>query len=219
MYVGIDVGHERIHAVRVDNETHLVDAGVFDALDPAAVVAWSGDARVVAIDAPAARSTRPHSCDPPSRRSAKFAPARCAEIHLGEAFGIWVPWVAPCQGDDCPGWMTVGFALFAAFSAAGTRAIETYPHGAFRVLAGRTEKLLPKRTRRGAARRVELLRAAGLDERHLDLWSHDSLDAAVAAIVARDHAARRAQEAGCGHDGSRIWLPATADQTTDSKPL
>jgi len=38
--------------------------------------------------------------------------------------------------------------------------------------------------------------------------SHDFLDAALIALVARQRALGKAHVASCGHDGSAIWLPS-----------
>ncbi len=40
------------------------------------------------------------------------------------------------------------------------------------------------------------------------MWSHDSLDALMAALIARDRTEGRAEMVTCGHDESAIWLPA-----------
>ena len=58
--------------------------------------------------------------------------------------------------------------------------------------------------------RVELLQARGIADPQLAMWSHDALDALLAALVARDYGEGRAQRVGCGHDESAIWLPAAA---------
>jgi predicted nuclease with RNAse H fold len=102
------------------------------------------------------------------------------------------------------GWIAVGLRVFRALAAAGLRPIEVFPQAAFRVLAGGA---VPPKTRpEGLAARAELLRAE-VDEPSLSLWGHDGLDALVAAVVARDHAAGVAARVGCGHDASAIWLP------------
>jgi predicted nuclease with RNAse H fold len=204
-YVGIDVGSDRIHCVAVDGSGHVVEVGLFGAADLAVAVEWAAGATTVAIDAPAALSTAPHG-DEVGRRSAKFRFARCAEIDLSERLGIWVPWVTPRSLESCRPWMQVGLRLFEAFAAAGQSAIEVYPHGAFSILSGTP---LPKKTTpAGILARAAVLERPGTDDRHLRLWSHDSLDAAISAVVARDHAEGRARPAGCGHDASTIWLPA-----------
>jgi hypothetical protein len=80
-----------------------------------------------------------------------------------------------------------------------------YPHAAFRVLAGR-RRLPSKLTPEGVNARVEILRAAGVDGgAFVSMWSHDALDATVAAVVVADP---QAVAVTCGHDGSAIWLPS-----------
>lgn len=106
------------------------------------------------------------------------------------------------------------------------RVIEVYPHSAFCELAG--EHRLPKKTTaEGVHKRTELLRQAGVDDRWLDMWSHDALDAAAAAVVAFDCAQQTAQRAecsardDCGRDGSSIWLPeppSTPSAARTSRP-
>jgi hypothetical protein len=66
------------------------------------------------------------------------------------------------------------------------------------------ERVPAKSTPAGLARRVELLRTAGVDEATLPLWGHDGLDALAAALVAADPSAVALT---CGHDGSAVWLP------------
>ena len=178
-----------------------------DVLDTAAdgVVGWvrslGGDVHRVAIDAPAALSPLAHADD--GALAPKFRAARCGEIALGREHGVWVPWVSPPLGaDEIAGWIGVGLALFAAFADAGIDAVESFPHAVFRSLAG--GRVPAKSSPAGLARRVELLRAAGVVEPSLPLWAHDGLDAAACALVAADASARRVT---CGHDGSAIWLP------------
>lgn len=84
--------------------------------------------------------------------------------------------------------------------------IEVYPHACFRVLAGK--KLASKQTAAGTAERVSLLQEAGLEIQGLEMWSHDSLDAAVAALVAQRKSIGSATAVSCGHDDSAMWLPS-----------
>jgi hypothetical protein len=134
----------------------------------------------------------------------KFRVARCGEIALGRDAGVWVPWVSPAAGDVVAPWIAVGLSLFAAFAAAGVDAVETYPHGVFRRLAGGA-RVAPKSSPAGRAQRIGLLRAAGVTEVTLPLWDHDGLDALAAALVAADPSA---EAITCGHDGSAVWLPS-----------
>jgi hypothetical protein len=39
------------------------------------------------------------------------------------------------------------------------------------------------------------------------MWSHDGLDALVAALIALRKADGTGLEVTCGHDSSAIWLP------------
>jgi predicted nuclease with RNAse H fold len=206
---GIDVGAKALHGVALDATLRLVGNAEFKATDLDAVTERLAGAAVVAIDAPAALSTRPHHDDPAI--SPKFRAARCGEVALGRDHGYWVPFVSPT--DRAAPWMQVGFALFATVRERVTdQVIEVYPHACFRELA-RGAQLPKKTTPAGIARRVELLRTAGLDPTDLELWSHHALDAAVAALTAVQRLAGTAVAAGCDpgdgrhHDGSTIWLP------------
>jgi hypothetical protein len=204
--VGIDVGASRLHLVSVAGG-RVAGAAVLDAGDPEGAVRWAVEAGAtrVAIDAPSALSTAPHAGDRALGR--KFRAARCGEVALGRDEGVWVPWVSPPVGAaDVAGWITVGLALFEACETAGVVAVETFPHACFRVLAGGV-RVPAKSTPAGIAARAALLTAAGVTERSLPFWTHDGLDAAVAALVAASPDARRV---GCGHDASAIWLPAAS---------
>ena len=55
--------------------------------------------------------------------------------------------------------------------------------------------------------RVGVLRSAGVEVNGLEK-SHDFLDAALVALVARHRSLGTARVATCGHDQSGIWLPA-----------
>ena len=183
----------------------MVAAEVLAADEPAAAVDLVRSLGVVgrvAVDAPSGLSSGAHLDD--GTLSRKFRAARCGEVALGREAGVRVPWVSPPVGAaDVAGWITVGLALFTSLGAAGLEAVETYPHAVFRTLAG--GRVPPKSTDEGRRRRVELLRAAGVDEPTLPLWGHDGLDACAAALVAIDPSPRVLT---CGHDGSSIWLPA-----------
>ena len=58
---------------------------------------------------------------------------------------------------------------------------------------------------------MRLLQNRGVAIEGLEMWSHDSLDALLAALVAHDVAQGTAVKVGCGHDASAIWLPFRAD--------
>ncbi|HVM10550.1 MAG TPA: hypothetical protein VM345_18975 [Acidimicrobiales bacterium] len=199
---GIDVGGDRLHVVVVDDEARVVHAVVARPDDTASVVdlLLGADAQRVAIDSPDAPSTLPHAGD--VDLSPKFRQARCGEIALGRQQRLWVSWVTPNEG-PFPRWMEAGFAMFEAVRDAGIDAIEVYPHAVYRVLAG--ARLPSKLGAAGIAARAQVLRAAGIDGGpHLEMWSHDGLDAAAAAYVAAD---LDAVAVTCGHDGSAIWIP------------
>jgi len=156
----------------------------------------------LAVDSPGAWSTAPHAGD--ESVAPKFRLGRCGEIALGREYGIWVPWSTPPEPQ--PGtWMATGIALFETLRAAGHDPVEAYPYGGFRLLAGGR---LPKKTRvEGRSARAALLRAAGIEIDGLER-SHDFLDAALVALVARHRSLGTARVATCGHDQSGIWLPA-----------
>ena len=202
----MDVGAARLHLVAL-RDGRVAAADVL-APDAEAVVSWlhslGGPVGRVAIDAPSGLSTGAHLDD--ARLAPKFRAARCGEVALGRERGVWVPWVSPPVGAaDGPAWIGVGLAVFTSLAAAGFDAVETFPHAVFRTLAG--GRVPAKSSAEGLARRVELLRAAGVVEPTLPLWGHDGLDAAAAALVASDPAA---DAVTCGHDGSAIWVPPVA---------
>lgn len=209
MGIGVDVGATWVHAVALSARGEptaglgVEDAVVLPADATGELVAWvqgHGAARV-AVDAPSALSALPHADD--TTLSPKFRVARCGEIALGRQAHVWVPWVSPAGPPVAP-WITAGFGVFDALAAAGLEAVETFPHAAFRMLAGGV-KPPAKSSHEGLAARVALLRAAGLVDRSLAVWGHDGLDAAVAAVVAVKPSSYACT---CGHDGSAIWLPA-----------
>lgn len=204
LYVGIDLGQRRVHVVALDAGLRLATATVVDVAEIETLRDQLEQAEVVAIDAPAALSTAPHASD--ETLSPKFRSARCAEIALGREHAIWVPWVTPTADLPLPSWMDVGFRVFELAKASGAQAVEVFPHAGFRTLAG--GKVPSKQTAEGLRVRAKLLQKGGVAVDALEMWSHDSLDAALAALVARDVARGTAVRVGCGHDASAIWLPA-----------
>ena len=178
----------------------LVDVADLESLRPHLELA-----EIVAIDAPEALSTTPHAGD--DSLSPKFRPARCAEIALGRELRIWVPWVTPTAAQPLPPWMDVGFRVFELAKASGAQVVEVFPHAGFRILAG--GKVPSKQAAEGLRVRAGLLRERGVAIEALEMWSHDSLDALLAALVAYDVGQERAVRVGCGHDDSAIWLPAS----------
>lgn len=208
-YLGVDVGANRIHAVMLDDDAHVVDGRAYDSTELEDFVIWAAEGTVAAIDAPDRPSLGP--LDAHAGMSPKFRSARCAEVGLGLAHKIWAPW-ATSVGPEFSGWMRVGFTLH---SRLGERlhTIEVYPHAAFRLMS--TGVLPKKSTVRGQRARVALLEEAGVEAGLLSMWSHDALDAAVSALVARDWHGGSARSATCGHDGSVMWLPASNQGRAD----
>jgi predicted nuclease with RNAse H fold len=204
LFVGVDVGADNLHCVALNDHLRVDETALFSARGIPQLAAWAERASMVAIDAPAQLSTAPHRDDP--SLSPKFAVARCAEIGLGRDFGSWVPWVTP-MAEPGPGRMATGLAAYEALRGSGVEPIEVFPHAGYRELV-RPARLPKKRTTEGVRVRVEALRRAGIESENLLMWSHDALDALLAALIARDHAAEIAVAATCGHDGSVIWLPA-----------
>ena len=211
--LGIDLGASLLHLVGLDSDGHLALGEVveLDGLGP--LLTGMDPGTWVAIDAPDEQREPRHLAD--ADLSRKFQPARCAEVALGRR-GYWVPWVTPPLGGDVQGWMQTGFDVWRKVRATGLRAIEVYPYAAFQVF-GRGGKLAKKSTREGLRQRIDLLENAGFHAQGMPLWSHDGLDAAVAAVVARDARAGTAEKVLCEHldgteyDGSAIWLPASRD--------
>jgi hypothetical protein len=103
--------------------------------------------------------------------------------------------------------MATGLALYEELAACGIATIEVYPYAGYRELV-RPARLPKKTTIDGVLARVGALRGAGVDVPRLEMWSHDGLDALLAAVIARDHRQGSARRASCGHDDSAIWLPA-----------
>lgn len=203
VYAGIDLGQRRIHGVMLDAEFRLVEALVIDVADMGDVERILRGCDVTAVDAPERLSSQPHAGD--VGLASKFRVARCAEITLGVRRGIWVPWVTPAVEEAAPEWMRVGFRVFERARDACPRVLEVFPYAGFRVLAGTS--IAPKSTPQGLAARARLLEGAGVRIEGLQAWAHDSLDACLAALVARQVAEGVAEVVTCGHDGSAIWLP------------
>ena len=208
-FVGIDLGAQAVQAVSLDESGNLADAKLFAADEGDDVADWAALAKVIAIDAPDRPSSGAHAGD--ERLPPKFQRGRCAEAALALVHGYWVPWVTPAQPE--PGsWIELGISLHGRLrQISGGEVIEVFPYAAFRHLA---PEPLPKKTSvAGVRTRVGLLGRAGLDDGCLELWTHDFLDAALAALIAlqrsRGEAVRVAcaDDSRCGHDGSAMWLP------------
>lgn len=208
MFVGIDVGQDRLHSVAMDERRRVTGVWLGSAAEIDALVTSISGATLVAVDAPDRLSTAPHRSD--TSLSPKFRTGRCAEIALGRDYGIWVPWVSP-SSMPLDGWIRVGLDVFARLDSAGVRAIEVYPQACYRLLAG--ARLPKKQSTAGVRTRLELLSAAGVSAPHLSMWSHDGLDALVAALTAHQAQTGRATAVTCGHDGSAIWVPEAPDRS------
>jgi predicted nuclease with RNAse H fold len=202
-FFGIDVGAERLHVAGLGVDGRVGPSRIFARDQMRELLDMVAGARVVAVDAPAQITTLPHLDDP--ELSAKFRQARCAEVALGRDYGIWVPFVAPAARPNA-GWMETGFSVFDVLADTVSAVIETFPYAGFRALS--SAPLAKKTTVAGATQRVRLLRDAGVSGEHMEMWSHDSIDALLAALVAAQHAEGCAIGVGCGHDESVIWLPA-----------
>jgi predicted nuclease with RNAse H fold len=204
--VGIDVGACAVHAVRVQG-AQVIATDTFAAGDVLAVAAFCGDTDGVAIDAPAGLSAGAHLAD--LTVAAKFRTGRCSEVAARPA----VPWMAPMAGMPVPGWMAVGFDVWSALRAAGHDPMEVFPAGCFHRLNGGRWPAR-KTTPAGRQARVELLRPFLSLPAGADQWTHDSVDAAVAALVAyqgRDGAV--ASPHACSRpDGSQMWFPTEASR-------
>jgi predicted nuclease with RNAse H fold len=204
LIAGIDIGADQLHCVAMNDEYVVAKTEIFTASEMSQLGDWLQEASAVAVDAPAQLSTAPHEGD--LTLSPKFRSARCAEIALGRDFGSWVPWVTPTEAPD-GGWIATGLAVFQALRTRGIGVVEFFPWAGYRELV-RPARLPKKQTVEGVRVRVEALRAAGITERDLGMWSHDGLDALLGALIARDYMAGNARRAACGHDESAIWLPA-----------
>jgi hypothetical protein len=198
--VGIDLGAHVVWAVAAvvseDGAGRIVDGAAFGVDELEALTSWCGDA-TVAIDAPAGPSEGHHLDD--VTVSAKFRPARCAEVALGRA-GYWVSWVT-AAGPQAP-WVEAGFAVYGAL--AHLSPLEVFPHAVFSELLGGRPP--PKQTLAGRRARLSVLDLPVGAE----LWGHDGIDAAAACLVAIDHTLGKARAVGCAdHEGGSImWLPA-----------
>jgi predicted nuclease with RNAse H fold len=202
-YVGIDPGASAIHCVVLDDARRIVDGRVLAVQSLTDLAAVTEGATAIAIDAPAALSSAPHVEDPAV--SPKFRSARCCEIALGRQYRLWVPWVTPVAGAKVPSWMQVGFQLYAELAARGHTPIEVYPHAGFQLLAG--SRLPKKTTLAGIQERIARLEGQGIAASWMQLWSHDALDATLAALLALRAIQGTAVPVGCGHDPSAIWVP------------
>jgi predicted nuclease with RNAse H fold len=140
-FVGIDPGASAIHCVVLDASRRMVDGHVLPAEASRDLLEVAAGATAIAIDAPAALSTHhtltTRRCHPNSARRAAARSRSAASTDCG------FPGVTPVAGAAVPGWMRVGFRLYAQLAANGHTPIEVFPHAGFRLLAGR---VVPKKT-------------------------------------------------------------------------
>jgi hypothetical protein len=86
--------------------------------------------------------------------------------------------------------------------------LEVFPHAVFAELAG--GRLPPKQGTAGRRARLDVLRGHLDLPAGADLWGHDAVDAAGAAVVATHRLDGTARPAACGrHDLPPMWLPAS----------
>jgi predicted nuclease with RNAse H fold len=203
---GIDVGGDRLHIVGLSATGAIVSALVIDPADGDGVKDWFADlptAIPIAIDGPETPSSAPFRDDETVSR--KFRTARGCEVELGRQRGIWVSFVTPTERGQCADWMTISMDLHDTAKQHGHTPLETYPYAVFHTLnRGRPPK---KSTSAGTQLRAGLLRSNGVSMAALNMWSHDGLDAAAAALVAWHHTQGIAESVGDSRDNSTIWLP------------
>lgn len=199
---GLDVAAGRVHGVRVAGSgSRPRVTGVYAGGPTADLLRFCAGARRVAVDAPGEPSRGAHDHD--DGVAPKFRTGRCSEIPVA---GIpAVSWVTPVQGGPTPDWMVTGFEVWRLLRAAGVEVVETYPAAAYHRLNG--GRWPPRKSSRpGRAARLELLRSRMELPQGAGEWSHDTLDAAVAALVA---AIGEPLPHTCPNpDGSSLWLPA-----------
>ena len=159
----------------------------------------------IAIDAPEDLSTGRHSRQ--TSLSRKFRNARCCEIAAGQELGVWVPFPTPKAMKSAGYWMQTGFKLWKLLKAKGHKPLETYPAGCFYLL--NAKKWPPKKqSPEGLHWRAEKLCEYIERPTNIEAWGHDSLDAAIAALIAfwgEKCLVACHDTAGC--DSSQLWLP------------
>ena len=205
MAVGVDVGADRLHLVCLRPGYELAQTAVLDPADRVGVDAWFARLPcecVVAIDGPPAPSAAPFADD--ATVSPKFRRARGCEVELGRQRGIWVSFAT--GPGPLTGWMAEAAHVHRLATSLGHRALETYPHAIYRTLLSR--RPAKKTTGAGTMDRVGALQSVGFDHEALAMWSHDALDAAAAALVARQYLDGHADAITCAVDGTSIWLPS-----------
>lgn len=206
---GVDISGSAVHVVTLEGG-QVTRAGVWPTDDLIHLAEELAACDVVAIDSPDRWS--PGAIPEHASLSPKFVAARCSEFELARRYRYWVPWVTPLPPTSDTesakyAWMARGMELFQLLEG-HTVPIEVYPNSIFRRLARQTP-LPPKSGQAGVRVRVALLQEAGITAPHLEMWSHDSLDAAAAALVALARGRDEAERVSCDHDGSAMWLPAS----------
>jgi predicted nuclease with RNAse H fold len=179
-----------------DGERSVVTRAVVEATDPAGieqVVEICRGADAIAIDAPASPSGGLHANDGTTKRG-KFTT---------------VPWVTPVAGGEFEAWMHSGFRLWNALVEAEHDPMEVYPAGCFWLLNGRRWPAKKTVAEGLKQRRAMLERFVELPETAA-FWSHDAVDATMAAVVAmQGPTSARPARHGARCDSSTIWFPAT----------
>jgi hypothetical protein len=205
--VGIDLGATAIYAVSVVVESmSVVDARVFVPYGLDALVEFCAGSSAVAIDSPGGPSLGAHRTDP--TLPPKFRTARCSEVASWEAPDVpAVPWTTPEASVVPPSWMATGFRVWQALGH--LRPMEVYPYACFYRLNGSTRPP-SKQKLEGRLRRIELLGSRLVLPLGIEMWSHDGLDATVAALAAAEgrDGADLVPHQCARHDGSELWVVA-----------
>ncbi len=200
----MDVGADRLHVVCLGPAHSLANTVVLDPTDHAGVDEWWASlppGSVIAIDGPPGPSDQPFRDD--LTVSPKFRFARGCEVELGRQRGIWVSFAT--GPNPLTGWMAVAAGVHRLSERYGHVPLETYPYAIYRTLLSR--RPAKKTTALGTIERVHALRDAGMVHETLAMWSHDALDAAAAAVVARQYLDGTADAITCTVDNTSIWLP------------
>jgi predicted nuclease with RNAse H fold len=215
--VGIDVAADSLWMVGLAGFPipHVESTLLVHPFDETAAVDFCQRSSQIAIDAPGGLSALAHLED--RRISAKFRRARCSEVALARA-GIPVAWITPSQLPLRPAmaWMETGFSLWQALEAKGMAPLESYPHGVMWRLAGRA--MTKKQRPHGHLARIAVLRRYIELPAEIEMWSHDGLDALLAAYAAWQSVHGLAERIDCSadvewatHDGSAMLLPRVDD--------
>lgn len=182
MFVRIELGQRRIHGVALDQDLTLANTWITDAAEMHALAGLLQDARVIAIDAAGGLSSAPHHDD--QSLSPKFRSARCAEIALGRDRRISVPWATPTEEQPSPGMDARGIPGVRHRTSIGRP-----PHRGLSLrrlsrAGGHEDRFQADGSRPASA--CGATDALGMSIDGLEMWSHDSLDACLAALIAHD---------------------------------